>query len=245
MIIYKTTNKINNHYYIGKDQKNSPLYLGSGIALKRAIDKYGRENFIKEVLEECSDPKTLAAQERAWIAKYNATKDPMSYNIAEGGFGGHTGAYYKVGRSGPANAAYGKHKTPEQKEKQRTKILQYLQTADPAKLAARNLKSKIAQKGKPKNQESTAKMTATRRQQALENQITFKKYTLVSPTNQTFYFAGKYSLVQWCKDNGHSYWTVECRLLKHIQPKSGTLVGWYASVEHEFIKSRRERPANT
>ena len=92
MIIYKTTNLVNQKYYIGKDQKNNPEYLGSGLALNRAIKKYGRENFIKEILEECADPTSLANCERHWIAKLNACKDPMSYNVHEGGRGGNTGA---------------------------------------------------------------------------------------------------------------------------------------------------------
>jgi len=47
-IIYKTTNKINNKFYVGYDTKNNPKYLGSGLLLKRAIEKYGQENFKKK-----------------------------------------------------------------------------------------------------------------------------------------------------------------------------------------------------
>ena len=39
MVIYKTTNLINGKYYIGKDIHNNPKYLGSGIALRKAIEK--------------------------------------------------------------------------------------------------------------------------------------------------------------------------------------------------------------
>ena len=41
MIIYKTTNLINGKFYIGKDSKNDPNYLGSGKILKKAFKKYG------------------------------------------------------------------------------------------------------------------------------------------------------------------------------------------------------------
>ena len=50
--IYKTTNIINNKIYIGKHKTTDPNddYIGSGKHLWRAITKYGRENFKKEVL---------------------------------------------------------------------------------------------------------------------------------------------------------------------------------------------------
>jgi len=43
--IYKTTNLINGKIYIGQSFKHNCKYLGSGIFLKRAIKKYGIENF--------------------------------------------------------------------------------------------------------------------------------------------------------------------------------------------------------
>ena len=47
MIIYKTTNLINGKIYIGMSKNKKENYLGSGIYLKYAIDKYGKENFKK------------------------------------------------------------------------------------------------------------------------------------------------------------------------------------------------------
>jgi len=54
MIIYKTINIVNGKIYVGQDAHNNPNYLGSGYILKKAIEKYGRENFKKEILEECN-----------------------------------------------------------------------------------------------------------------------------------------------------------------------------------------------
>ena len=50
--IYQITNTINNKIYIGKHQTENihDDYFGSGIALKRAIQKYGKSNFVKEIL---------------------------------------------------------------------------------------------------------------------------------------------------------------------------------------------------
>lgn len=51
-IIYKTTNIINNKIYISVHNNTNPKYLGSDEKLKRAIKKYGKENFIRETIEE-------------------------------------------------------------------------------------------------------------------------------------------------------------------------------------------------
>ena len=52
MVIYKTTNLLNGKFYIGKDEKNNPEYLGSGKILKQSISKHGVEQFKKEILEK-------------------------------------------------------------------------------------------------------------------------------------------------------------------------------------------------
>ena len=88
MVIYKTTNLINSKYYIGKDEKNNPDYLGSGLLLNRAIKKHGRENFKKEILETCTNRTELNEKEIYWIEKPKAIEN--GYNIALGGAGGDT-----------------------------------------------------------------------------------------------------------------------------------------------------------
>lgn len=103
MIIYKTTNLINNKFYVGKDAKDNNNYLGSGIVLKQAIQKYGKENFVKETLERCSSLEELEEREQYWIDKLNAVED--GYNLTEGGTGGDTWTHspkkhhWNVGRS--------------------------------------------------------------------------------------------------------------------------------------------------
>lgn len=53
--IYKTTNLVNNKIYIGQKHSDKFLgnrYLGSGKRLREAVDKYGKECFTVELLEE-------------------------------------------------------------------------------------------------------------------------------------------------------------------------------------------------
>lgn len=90
MIIYKTTNLVNGKIYIGQDKYNNPRYLGSGKILHLAFQKYGIENFNKEILEECESVEDLNEREKYWIGFYNSTDRKIGYNIALGGNGGDT-----------------------------------------------------------------------------------------------------------------------------------------------------------
>ena len=85
MIVYKTTNLVNGKFYIGQDSKNNPNYLGSGTLLNKAIEKYGREHFVKEIIEYCESEEQLNSREIFWIFELK----PL-YNIAKGGSGGDT-----------------------------------------------------------------------------------------------------------------------------------------------------------
>lgn len=90
VIIYKTTNLINGKIYVGKDKKDDPKYLGSGVIFKRALKKYGIINFNKSVIEECYTLLELNARETYWIKTLNSTDRKIGYNIAIGGNGGDT-----------------------------------------------------------------------------------------------------------------------------------------------------------
>lgn len=91
--IYMTTNLINGKKYIGKHkgELNDP-YLGSGTLLLRAIKKYGKENFKKDILYISKDEKENNIKEKEFIKVYNAVNDNNFYNIHEGGDGGNTTA---------------------------------------------------------------------------------------------------------------------------------------------------------
>lgn len=92
--IYITTNKVNGKSYIGKktfdENKLWINYLGSGTNLKRAIKKYGRENFERRIIVYAFTSKDLDELEKYYINKFNAVENDMFYNIASGGDGGNT-----------------------------------------------------------------------------------------------------------------------------------------------------------
>ena len=90
--IYKITNQLNNHSYIGLSTKveerwkyhQSPYnqQRESYKSLYKAFEKYGIENFIFEILEECSIQE-LGEKEKYYIAKYDTYKN--GYNMTTGG----------------------------------------------------------------------------------------------------------------------------------------------------------------
>jgi predicted GIY-YIG superfamily endonuclease len=85
-IIYKITNQINGKYYIGRHATKNvdDSYMGSGIGIKNAIAKYGKEKFTKEIIAEADNPNALWELEKE-IVNEDVVKDPMSYNMSYGG----------------------------------------------------------------------------------------------------------------------------------------------------------------
>lgn len=93
--IYKTTNKINNKVYIGKHESSiyDPRYLGSGVILLKALNRYGTDAFTNEVLLEAETIDELNDAEKRLISEYKTQYGDNCYNIAEGGTGGNVHRY--------------------------------------------------------------------------------------------------------------------------------------------------------
>ena len=87
--IYKITNKINGHYYIGQHEFHHPWldkkYKGSGSALWLAYKKYGIENFDTIILEWVCNIDELNNSEIYWIDIFGAYEYSFHYNLTIGG----------------------------------------------------------------------------------------------------------------------------------------------------------------
>jgi hypothetical protein len=86
---YKTTNNINGKYYYGMHSTNNldDGYKGSGVLLREAFNKYGKDNFTTEILKFFDTREELSEYERIFIDD-KLIGDDMCYNIGVGGIGG-------------------------------------------------------------------------------------------------------------------------------------------------------------
>lgn len=84
--VYKIVNKINGKFYIGKHITENPNddYMGSGTLIRKAIAKYGIENFEKQIIQICENEADMNDAEIRLID----LGDPKTYNLNSGGKGG-------------------------------------------------------------------------------------------------------------------------------------------------------------
>jgi hypothetical protein len=86
--IYKTTNTLTGQFYIGQHftQDIDDGYLGSGSLLKESIKKYGKKNFIKEILYVFDNEFEMNEKEKELITE-NFLSNPLVLNVQTGGYG--------------------------------------------------------------------------------------------------------------------------------------------------------------
>lgn len=88
-LIYQITNNVNGKIYIGKHETFNvdDDYFGSGKYLKRAIKKYGLENFTKTILIDLNNAEEMNLLETL-VVNIEFLKRNDIYNLKPGGIGG-------------------------------------------------------------------------------------------------------------------------------------------------------------
>lgn len=86
--IYRITNRINGHYYIGIHSTNDidDGYMGSGTLMKSALRKYGVKAFDRSIIEICETREQALKKESEFVT-LNLLKDKNCYNLVLGGGG--------------------------------------------------------------------------------------------------------------------------------------------------------------
>ena len=97
-LIYKITNTMNNKEYIGSHKTDNihDSYMSSGTAIRNAIKKPGKDNFVKEILHVFDTPDEMFAKEREIVTE-DYIKRSDTYNLMVGGLGagpGHLNPFY-------------------------------------------------------------------------------------------------------------------------------------------------------
>ena len=91
MKIYLAKNLINGKVYVGQTiqvlAKRRKFHFGvkSNTIFSKAISKYGKENFVFEVIETLTSKEELNEREKYWIKFHKSTEREFGYNMLEGG----------------------------------------------------------------------------------------------------------------------------------------------------------------
>lgn len=131
--IYITKNLINSKLYLGQKaiSKKWKTYYGSGNLIKRAIKKYGKENFIRYIINFACSEEELNYLEFVYTKIFDCVRDDNWYNlIYGGGFSGIRGVPFSEehkmklseAKKGKNNPNYGKQYTKEERKLLRDKL---------------------------------------------------------------------------------------------------------------------------
>lgn len=84
--VYITTNQLNGKQYVGSHCTDDidDGYLGSGRYFVKAVKKYGKQNFSREILQECKDIEEARKLEESFIQKFQTIR-PLGYNLSPTG----------------------------------------------------------------------------------------------------------------------------------------------------------------
>jgi len=118
--IYITTNIINGKKYIGQKmfRERWEHYIGSGVYFLRAVKKYGKENFIREIIAIAYSKEELDQLEIEFINNHDAVNSEDYYNIGCGGNAPMKGRKAsEETKKKQSLAIKGKHHTEETKRK--------------------------------------------------------------------------------------------------------------------------------
>lgn len=87
-ILYRIT-RLDGEFYIGRHSTTNlnDGYFGSGLIIRRSVEKHGKDQHTFEVLETHPDYETLCARERE-IINEEMLKNPLCMNLKLGGDGG-------------------------------------------------------------------------------------------------------------------------------------------------------------
>jgi hypothetical protein len=192
-IIYETINLHNKEHgiypwrYIGSDQFNNPLYLGSSRDLKKDIEILGRSAFMKIVLEECGDieNKELRKIEVEKYLKPNKVRSDQSY----------------YNRSETYSPGCGQKGMKHSKKFARTEKWKLSRTGHSVSEDSRKLMAE-KKRGNKASLSTKKKMSQTR--DSYDNPCALE-WTIINPYKEVINIR---SLRKWCRENNYNFYDI-------------------------------------
>jgi len=193
-IVYQITNNVNHKIYIGvhKTHNEHDTYYGSGNAIKKAITKYGKHNFTKDILFTFDNPKEAFEKEAELVTK-EFVKSNKNYNLKIGGW--HPNDIensYKMISETKSGVATTKH-TEDSKEKIR-KYRKSVVTINDGNVEKRHPKDLDIPKG-----------WKLGRLDKNKQQRTPRTYLYISEEGETQRIT---NLKKWCDENNLNYYNI-------------------------------------
>ena len=201
MIIYKITNKINNKVYIGQTIKTleerwkqhlSAANNNDHKHLYQSINKYGKDNFIIEIIDQAKDIDDLNQKEKYWVDYYNSLDPNIGYNNIEGGI------------TNPMNYETIKefHNKRMRSEEVKTKISNTMKKLRKEKGFSEETRNKISQKLKG-NQHFKGKKRTPEAIQKTSESLFKSVYCIDLEGNVLQEFNSVKEAAKWWNDNGY------------------------------------------
>lgn len=219
-IVYETKNKQNGKVYRGahrtKDLNDG--YMGSGVALKRAIDKYGKDNFETTILEMCKDEDEMWKREEELVEI-----GEHSYNLTPGGKGG----FDHIDNTGDNNPMRNPEVAARMVASARAKGSYYTESKREASM--RNLQKAVeVNTGTPRSESFKKKVSASTQKYWAENREQIRDrmsswFELKSPDGEVY---KTNRLEDLCKSLGLPYVTIWVASEKGRPPNRGKAKGW-------------------
>ena len=180
--VYAIINRINLKLYFGSHSWDGegldPNYYGSGKLIKRAVKKYGKDNFIVYPIKFYNSVEECRKAEEELLTKYNIANNQYCYNIKNAAVGWTsedvTGEKHpQYGKRGKDSHSYGRHHTEDTKRK--------MSQAKKGRTHTENTRNKMSQahKGKKLSEDTKRKLSRANKGKTISEE-TRKKLSQVN-----------------------------------------------------------------